>query len=133
MSSGRDPVLSVCAFNVRAMTLTHAMTTIDCVEPRELAKFWTAALNAEVVQDFGGYFTILAWPGGPSIGLQKVPEELAGKNRLHLDLHTDDRTGEVDRLVGLGAAIVDEQKVPGMAWTVLADPAGNVFCVGQPE
>jgi predicted enzyme related to lactoylglutathione lyase len=115
------------------MTLTHAMTTIDCVEPSELAKFWTAALNAEVVQDFGGFFQVLAWPGGPAIGLQKVPEELAGKNRLHLDLHTDDRLGEVDRLVGLGAAIVDEQKVPGMAWTVLADPAGNVFCVGQPE
>ena len=31
----------------------------------------------------------------------------------------------------LGATVVDEQKVPGLSWTVLADPAGNVFCVGQ--
>ncbi|MEV4320258.1 VOC family protein [Actinocrispum sp. NPDC049592] len=114
------------------MTLTHAMTTIDSKDPRELAKFWTAALNAQVKQDFEGYFVILDWEGGPAIGLQKVPEEPAGKNRVHLDLHTDDRHAAVGRLVGLGAAIVDEQKVPGMSWTVLADPEGNLFCVGQP-
>jgi hypothetical protein len=107
------------------------MVTVDCAEPRELAKFWTAALNAEVVQDFDGYFLILAWAGGPSIGLQKVAGELSGKNRLHLDMHTDDRIGEAERLIGLGATQVDEQKVPGLSWTVLADPAGNVFCVGQ--
>jgi predicted enzyme related to lactoylglutathione lyase len=114
------------------MTMTLGMITIDCVEPHELAPFWTAALKTEVVQDFSGHFLILApWAGGPAIGLQRVPEELAGKNRVHLDLHTTDRAAEVERLIGLGATVVDEQKVPGMAWTVLADPAGNVFCVGE--
>ena len=111
------------------------MITIDCAEPHELAGFWTKALNTQIVQDFGGEFLILApWGGGAvALGLQRVPEELAGKNRVHLDMHTDDRPGEVDRLVGLGATIVDEEQVPGLAWTVLADPAGNVFCVGQQE
>jgi predicted enzyme related to lactoylglutathione lyase len=111
------------------------MVTIDCAEPRELAKFWTAALRTEVSQDYNGDFLILApWGGGSvGMGLQRVPEELTGKNRVHLDMHTDDREGEVDRLVGLGATIVDEQKMPGLGWVVLADPAGNVFCVGQQD
>ncbi|TCO56833.1 hypothetical protein EV192_106308 [Actinocrispum wychmicini] len=108
------------------------MVTIDCAEPRELAKFWTAALNAQVEQDYDGFFMILTRADGPALGLQKVAEDLTGKNRVHMDLHTADRHAEVARLTELGATVVDEQKVPGMAWTVLSDPAGNVFCVGQP-
>jgi predicted enzyme related to lactoylglutathione lyase len=127
------PRLSVAGSSVLNMHLV--MTTIDCADPRELAKFWTAALRTEITQDHGGEFVMLApWGGGSvGLGLQRVPEAAAGKNRIHLDMHTDDRSGEVDRLVGLGATIVDEQKLPGLAWTVLADPAGNVFCVGQQE
>ncbi|RSM69224.1 VOC family protein [Kibdelosporangium aridum] len=111
------------------------MITIDCAEPRDLATFWTAALGTEITSDYEGHFVMLApWdPAGVALGLQRVPEELAGKNRVHIDLHTEDRLAEVDRLVGLGATIVDEQKVPGLSWTVLADPAGNVFCVAGEE
>jgi predicted enzyme related to lactoylglutathione lyase len=43
----------------------------------------------------------------------------------------DDRESEVKRLVGLGATVLDEQEVPGLRWTVLADPEGNEFCVGD--
>jgi predicted enzyme related to lactoylglutathione lyase len=111
------------------------MITIDCAEPRELAKFWTAALGTQVQSDYEGHFVMLApWDeSGIALALQRVPESLDGKNRVHLDMHTADRAAEVDRLIGLGATIVDEQKVPGLAWTVLADPAGNVFCVGGEE
>jgi hypothetical protein len=38
--------------------------------------------------------------------------------------------GGVKRLVGLGVTVLDEQEVPGLRWTVLADPNGNEFCVG---
>nr|CEL16753.1 hypothetical protein [Kibdelosporangium sp. MJ126-NF4]CTQ92018.1 hypothetical protein [Kibdelosporangium sp. MJ126-NF4] len=111
------------------------MITIDCADPRELAKFWTATLGTTVANDYEGYFVMLApWDeSGVSLGLQRAQHELGGKNRVHLDLHTADRAVEVDRLIGLGATIVDEQKVPGLAWTVLADPAGNVFCVAGEE
>jgi hypothetical protein len=37
----------------------------------------------------------------------------------------------VPRLVGLGATFVGEHQVPGFAWTVLADPEGNEFCIGE--
>jgi hypothetical protein len=31
----------------------------------------------------------------------------------------------------LGASEVEEQVMPGLTWTVLADPEGNLFRVGQ--
>ncbi|GAA3042003.1 VOC family protein [Actinokineospora globicatena] len=117
------------------MTIGIAGVTIDCADPRTLAGFWTKALGFEVAQDFDGEFLFLGPPGARQgeavfIGLQRVPEERAGKNRVHLDFHTEDRAAEVARLVGLGATDAGEHEVPGLAWTVLRDPEGNEFCVG---
>jgi catechol 2,3-dioxygenase-like lactoylglutathione lyase family enzyme len=115
------------------MALTVTMVTIDCVDPRALAGFWEKALDLRVVLDFGGGYLVLQGDGPVRLGLQKVDEPTVGKNRLHLDLSAADRTAEVDRLEGLGATALDEHRVPGYAWTVLADPAGNLFCVGADE
>jgi predicted enzyme related to lactoylglutathione lyase len=68
---------------------------------------------------------------GITIGLQQVPEERVGKNRVHLDWHCDDRLAEVERLTKLGATVVAEESVPGLTWTVLTDPDGNEFCVAE--
>ncbi|HVW41892.1 MAG TPA: VOC family protein [Amycolatopsis sp.] len=115
------------------MTLQLGMITIDCAEPASLARFWTAALGVPVAQDYGEYLVLApAGDGGPALGLQKVPEPRAGKNRVHVDFTTPDRAAEVTRLVGLGAKEVAEHSVPGLTWTVLQDPDGNEFCVGQP-
>jgi predicted enzyme related to lactoylglutathione lyase len=115
------------------MTIRMGGVTIDCVEPRDVVDFWSKALGVDVAQDFGGEFIVFRPLGEdlPYIGLQKVPEERTGKNRAHVDFSTDDRAGEVARLVSLGAKEVSEHSVPGLAWTVLQDPAGNEFCVGS--
>jgi hypothetical protein len=73
-----------------ALTLGHlaiGMVTTDCANPSGLAAFWAAALGTTVSGDYGE-FVMLAPPpaGGPVLGFQLVPEERAGKNRLHLDL-----------------------------------------------
>jgi predicted enzyme related to lactoylglutathione lyase len=128
--------LSVVARSVRDMNLNMGGITIDCADPRSLAEFWTKALDLEVVFDAEGYFVQLrssANPTQPYLGLQKVAEKRAGKNRVHLDFATEDRTGEVDRLVALGATRGEDQTVPGLTWTVLQDPEGNEFCVGSPH
>jgi predicted enzyme related to lactoylglutathione lyase len=112
-----------------------SMITIDCADPRSLAEFWIKALDLEVVFDADGYFVQLRAPADrtqPHLGLQQVPEERAGKNRVHIDFSTDDREGEIERLVALGATRGEDHSVPGLTWTVLRDPEGNVFCVGQP-
>ncbi|MEO7196528.1 MAG: VOC family protein [Pseudonocardiaceae bacterium] len=108
------------------MDLSIGMVTIDCSDPQSLAEFWTAALGVAVAGDYGG-FVLLA--GAPALGLQKVPEPQTGKNRVHLDLYTEDRAAEVTRLTGLGASVLAECNAPGLRWTVLADPEGNEFCV----
>ncbi|WP_406209538.1 VOC family protein [Kitasatospora sp. NBC_01560] len=109
------------------MTLSATMITVDCAEPQELARWWATALDAEIVQDFGEFVVVGAQP--VALGFQRVPEGRQGKNRVHVDFASQDRTAEVERLVGLGATVVDEHSVPGLTWAVLQDPAGNEFCV----
>jgi predicted enzyme related to lactoylglutathione lyase len=120
---------------VRPMNLAIAMVTLDCADPGRLAPFWTEALGAKIAHEVEDQFLILATEnkGGVLLGLQRVPEPKSGKNRTHIDLHTDDRAAQVRRLVGLGATVLDEHELPGFAWTVLADPDGNEFCVGGEE
>jgi hypothetical protein len=50
------------------------------------------------------------------------------KNRLHWDVICDDVTA----LVGRGCTILREPDTE-VRWHVLADPAGNEFCVFAPE
>jgi hypothetical protein len=72
--------------------------------------------------------------GGPVLGFQRVPEERAGKNRLHLDLGAAaGGHAEVERLVGLGATVLGERggDAEGLVWTTLTDPEGNEFCVAE--
>jgi len=39
-------------------------------------------------------------------------------------------TGEVERLLGLGAEqVADLRRLDGSGWVTLADPEGNEFCV----
>ena len=66
----------------------------------------------------------------------EVPDAKQVKNRLHLDLRPADggRDAELDRLLGLGASVVDDRRLPdGRGWVVLADPEGNEFCILRSE
>nr|WP_319018843.1 VOC family protein [Microbispora sitophila] len=49
------------------------------------------------------------------------------KNRIHLDLVTDDFAGAVARAAALGATPVGEMHEN--LWQVWRDPEGNEFCV----
>jgi predicted enzyme related to lactoylglutathione lyase len=106
------------------------MVTIDREDPQRLAAFSSEAAGYSVADDFGAFIVLVPHDaGGIALGLQRVPEQRAGKNRVHIDWHSEDRPAEVERLVKLGATVVDEQRVPGLIWNVLSDPEGNEFCV----
>lgn len=51
------------------------------------------------------------------------------KNRVHLDLRTDDLEAEVARLVALGAGLRAEQPRLEEGLVCLVDPEGNELCV----
>jgi len=105
---------------------------IDAVDPQRLGRFWEAVVGGEQLTDeVAGYETRLTIERGPVLDLcfPRVPEPPAEPPRLHLDLVGGTRQAEeVDRLLGLGARRLDigQGEVP---WVVLADPAGNPFCV----
>jgi catechol 2,3-dioxygenase-like lactoylglutathione lyase family enzyme len=107
---------------------------IDCPDPDQLVGFWSAALGyvEDGRDDEDGEWIALKGPegSGPVVLLVRVPDAKAAKNRLHLDLSPTDRdmAEEVERLIGLGARHVDIGQGQ-TRWTVLADPAGNEFCV----
>ncbi|MBF6330300.1 VOC family protein [Nocardia transvalensis] len=67
---------------------------------------------------------------GDRIVFQRVPEPKTGKNRLHLDVEVgaQRREAEVARLETLGARRLYDGDLGG-AWTTMADPHGNEFCV----
>lgn len=114
------------------MTFSLRTVTIDCSDPRALARFWSEATGYGVAADHDGEFVLLEPAGkgaGPALGLQRVPEPKQGKNRVHMDFHTDDRDAEVERLIKLGASWVAEHSIPEFSWIVMRDPAGNEFCV----
>lgn len=68
---------------------------------------------------------------GRRLLFQDVPEDKSGKNRLHLDVHSEpgDLDGLVARLEGLGATRVREiDQGPAGHWWIMRDPEGNEFC-----
>jgi hypothetical protein len=116
------------------MSLTIGMVTFDSADPAPLAQWWLEMLGGRLEDDGGGWFFLVATPGElPNLGFQRVEDPTPGKNRVHLDLHADDRAEEVARLVRAGAGVVGEHSIPGYRWTVLADPQGNQFCVGAED
>ncbi|PRX92292.1 VOC family protein [Allonocardiopsis opalescens] len=118
-----------------ASTVRHI--TIDCAppyEPYELARFWSGVLGRPVdPADAPGddEVALAPPPAGPTLLFVRVPEAKSVKNRVHLDLEPDRRRdAEVARLAAMGAVVVDDRRTPtGRGWVVLADPAGNEFCV----
>lgn len=105
---------------------------LDCSDPELLAEFWTGALSyRRVAAD--GTFIGLRDPDGrlPTLILQKVPEPKTTKNRMHLDVFSDEFEDHLQRVLDLGASVVTPQHLEsdGTRLTVLADPEGNEFCL----
>jgi hypothetical protein len=115
------------------MTLRVTEVVIDCADHGAVVDFWAAAMGYERREVNEQYVTLVppspAAPGRPPLLFQKVPEPKVVKNRVHLDLRGESMPDEVARLTGLGATVVAERSLGSFSWTVMADPAGNEFCV----
>ena len=121
------------------MSIHLAMVTVDSRDPRALAQWWAQQLggtleaygetglidpNSDEAEDA---FFVVSSPDRLSLGFQKVPEPTEGKNRLHLDLQSDNRAESVALFVEAGATLAYEMSF----WTTLADPDGNLFCISD--
>ncbi|GGV38590.1 glyoxalase [Actinomadura cremea] len=99
---------------------------VDSADPERLAAFWSELLDRPVAARFGPYVW-LERRNGLGVGFQRADRSKTGKNRLHLDLASEDPAAEQARVEALGGRRLTEY-APG-GFLVMADPEGNEFCV----
>jgi hypothetical protein len=114
-----------------------ASIVIDAADPPALARFWVAASGWPIGAEHDGDVSLYN-PRGllPDLDIIRVDDPKTVKNRVHLDVapyEGEDQGLEVARLIALGAGPVDVGQGPDVTWVVLADPAGNEFCVLRPQ
>jgi predicted enzyme related to lactoylglutathione lyase len=103
---------------------------IDCNDSDSMSRFWENLLGYETKWSNDTYRFMLHPDGRrPGLVLQSVPEAATGKNRVHFDLEVADVAAAVRRAEDLGASIAAKVEEAGIAWTVMRDPEGNLFCI----
>jgi catechol 2,3-dioxygenase-like lactoylglutathione lyase family enzyme len=112
------------------MTSRIGEMIIDCGDPEKTAAFWCGALGYRVTDRDETGVAIAGASSAPTILLIKNDDPKLAKTPIHFDLCPIDRAqaDEVERLIALGATRVDIGQ-HDESWVVLADPAGNEFCV----
>ena len=109
---------------------------IDCADVALLAAFWSEVLGATAPLVRSDDWATVCDPrhGGLTIAFQRVPEAMSAakavKNRVHLDIWSDDLVNDTARLVAVGASaqngiVADDQG----EFQIMCDPEGNEFCL----
>ena len=127
------------------MTSRIEEIVLDCPDPAVLSGFWCEVLGWRVIHADDESVELSPGPiddhervaemrrGAvvPSLLIVRTPDHKSAKNRVHLDVTPVDcsHEEEVARIIALGATRVSIGQTDEANWTVLADPAGNEFCV----
>ena len=115
---------------------------IDCQHPASLARFWAGLIDDYDVAPYDdeelarlanlGVTDLEDDPGVMVVGssalrlyFQRVPEPKVAKNRVHIDLQTDQPDRALARVVDLGGQVLQRHET----FAVVADPEHNEFCV----
>jgi hypothetical protein len=120
------------------VTALISHTTFDCHDGYAQSVFWGHVLGFAGAPDDpnepGDEENMIFSPDGTQrLLFIEVPHTAKPvKNRVHLDLVPAEgtRDQELERLLGLGARVVDDLRKPdGTGWVTLADPEDNEFCI----
>ena len=95
---------------------------IDAVDPHLLGRFWARTLGRELHEREDGLVHLTGATPHHRIWLNRVPEPVTVKQRVHLDVHA----GDVADVLASGATPED---VTSFRWKVLRDPEGGELCV----
>jgi catechol 2,3-dioxygenase-like lactoylglutathione lyase family enzyme len=112
--------------------------TFDCADPPALARFWSEVTGYPVAEQREDFVRLQAPDkrGLRHVLFFRVPEAKVAKNRVHVDLAAREPEAEIERLLALGASLVDGGEPAqwrvgnGTRWVTMADPEGNEFCIG---
>ena len=113
------------------MTVSIASITFDSAHPEPLARWWAERFGAEIVANMDGHFLVVAGGSLPAqLAFQEVGDPTPGKNKVHLDIRTDDDLDvEAARWVEAGATSLGKRHAGDFSWVTLTDPDGNEFCI----
>ena len=103
--------------------------------PERLARFWSAVLDGYSAEQSGESWRVRG--EGPELFFNRVEKSPTIELPIHLDLNVPDREAELQRLLGLGARLVETKSHTigelSETWTVMRDPEGNGFCIQTPH
>jgi catechol 2,3-dioxygenase-like lactoylglutathione lyase family enzyme len=109
---------------------------LDCPDPLELARFYSAILGLDIDEHGDDDWRSLTGPGS-TLGFRRSEDYVvatwpaAQAEQLHLDLIVDELASGHAAVVALGAVALDPVDPPpaedARGWRVYADPAGHPF------
>ncbi|MCU1456292.1 MAG: hypothetical protein JWL73_384 [Actinomycetia bacterium] len=103
--------------------------SVDSTDAFALASFWQQLLGGDVTREGDDAELV----GGPvRIDFLHVPEAKSVKNRLHLDVGSDDYEAAIAHALRIGATRADDVFTTD-EWQVMRDPEGNEFCILRPS
>jgi predicted enzyme related to lactoylglutathione lyase len=107
-----------------------AYIVIDVADLERVVPFWCELLGVGVASRWRQYVVLDAVaPGQPTLSFQRVGEPRSGKNRVHVDLYSDDPPGAVVDIEQRGGSLLATHIEDGVTVWVCADPEGNEFCL----
>lgn len=108
--------------------------TFACEDPRLVAEFWAELLDGYTAEPAGESWR--AAGDGTALYFNKMEKSPTIELPIHLDVNVPDREVELQRLLGLGARLVETKSHSvgelSETWTVMRDPEGNGFCIQTP-
>ncbi|SRR6266536_968940 len=108
--------------------------TFACEDPQRVAEFWAELLDGYRAEPAGKGWRAVG--EGPELFFNRMPKSPTIEVPIHLDLNVPDREAELQRLLKLGAPLVETKSHSigelSETWTVMRDPEGNGFCIQSP-
>ena len=106
---------------------------IDCPDPLELARFYSALLGKPITYRSDDWVVVADNDHTSGLAFQRSPDhrrphwpDADRPQQMHLDVMVDDLDQAEAAVLGLGARRLSE---PGAGSRVYADPAGHPFCL----
>jgi hypothetical protein len=85
--------------------------------------FWSGVTGVPPRPEADEPYSAIGPIGSLNLEVQRLGEGTPA--RIHLDIESDNPSAEIDRLIGLGATVVDRKD----SFAIMQDPGGLVFCV----
>jgi predicted enzyme related to lactoylglutathione lyase len=101
---------------------------VMAADPGRLSRWWAEVLGYEVLDECSDEVCVGPGEDQPVLSFSRGRPG-AGPVRIFLDVRVDDRDAELERLVDMGARLLDGGPEGRL---VLADPEGNEFSLLRP-